>query len=157
VEAPAFTAGVECFLFRFCALALVVAGQDFLYALRMRKGNPPGTATGQRARGYQKYNRDASRNLPHRGCDGSQVWAARLRSAPARAEPRSHTRLCNDEMKMIGHDYELVEFESSFAAIEIERVNQQFGGVCILEKYVPPVRHGCDEKSSYLLRSMGHV
>ena len=40
---------------------------------------------------------------------------------------------CNDEMKVIGHDYELVEFESSFAAIEIERVNQQFGGVCILE------------------------
>jgi hypothetical protein len=22
---------------------------------------------------------------------------------------------------------------------------------------VPSVRHGCDEKSSYLLRSMGHV
>jgi hypothetical protein len=60
-------------------------------------------------------------------------------------------------MKMIGHDYELVEFESSFAAIEIERVDQQFGGVCILEKCVPFVSHGCDEKSSYLLRSMGHV
>ena len=64
---------------------------------------------------------------------------------------------CNDEMKMIGHDYELVEFESSFAAIEIERVNQQFGGVYILEECVPSIRHGCDEKSSYLLRSMGHV
>jgi hypothetical protein len=55
-------------------------------------------------------------------------------------------------MKMIGHDYELVEFESSFAAIEIERVDQQFCGVCILEKCVPSVRHGCDEKSSYLLQ-----
>jgi hypothetical protein len=49
------------------------------------------------------------------------------------------------------------ESEPSFAAIEIERVNEQFGGVCILEKCVPSVRHGCDEKSSYLLRSMGHV
>lgn len=50
-----------------------------------------------------------------------------------------------------------MEFESSFTAIEIERVNEQFGGVCILEKCVPSVRHGCDKKSSYLLRSMGHV
>ncbi|HZU30279.1 MAG TPA: hypothetical protein VFB79_04135 [Candidatus Angelobacter sp.] len=53
---------------------------------------------------------------------------------------------CNDEMEMIGHDYELVELESSFAAIEIERVNQQFGSVCILEKCVPPVRHDVTKK-----------
>jgi hypothetical protein len=45
--------------------------------------------------------------------------------------------------------YELVELESSFAAIEIEHVNQQFGSVGILGKCVPSVRHGCDEKSSY--------
>ena len=64
---------------------------------------------------------------------------------------------CNDEMKMIRHDYELMEFEPSFAAIEIERVNEQFGGVCILKKCVSSVRHGRDEKSSYLLGSMGHV
>jgi hypothetical protein len=63
--------GKQCFLFRFCALALVGAGQDFRGALRMRKGNPPGTASGRRARDYQKCNRDVSRNLPHRGCDGS--------------------------------------------------------------------------------------
>jgi hypothetical protein len=63
--------GKQCFLFRFCALALVGAGQDFRGALRMKKGNPPGTASGRRARDYQKYNRDVSRNLPHRGCDGS--------------------------------------------------------------------------------------
>ena len=49
-------------------------------------------------------------------------------------------------MEMIGHDYELVELESSFAAIEIERVNQQFGSVCILEKCVPPVRHDVTKK-----------
>jgi hypothetical protein len=63
--------GKQCFLFRFCALALVGAGQDFRGALRMKKGNPPGTASGRRARDYQKCNRDVSRNLPHRGCDGS--------------------------------------------------------------------------------------
>src|SRR3954470_3504877 len=63
--------GKQCFLFRFCALALVGAGQDFRGALRTRKGNLPGTASGRRARDYQKCNRDVSRNLPHRGCDGS--------------------------------------------------------------------------------------
>jgi hypothetical protein len=68
---PDYGRGKQRFLFRFCALALVVAGQDFRDGLRMRKGSPPGTATGQRARDYQKCNRDASHNPPHRGCDGS--------------------------------------------------------------------------------------
>jgi hypothetical protein len=63
--------GKERFLFRFCALALVVAGQDIRGALRMKKGNPPGTASGRRARDYQKCNRDVFRNLPHCGYDGS--------------------------------------------------------------------------------------
>jgi hypothetical protein len=63
--------GKQCFLFRFCALALVGAGQDFRGALRMKKGNPPRMASGRSARDYQKCNRDVSRNLPHRGCDGS--------------------------------------------------------------------------------------
>jgi len=67
---PAFMAGGVS-SFRFCALALVVVGQDFRGALRMRKGNPLEMASGRRERDYQKYNRDVSRNLPHRGCGGS--------------------------------------------------------------------------------------
>src|SRR6185437_5972815 len=55
--------GKQCFLFRFCALALVGAGQDIRGDLRMRKGNPPDTASNRRARDYQKCNRDVFRNL----------------------------------------------------------------------------------------------
>jgi len=63
----------------------------------------------------------------------------------------------DDEMEMIGHDHELVQLKSPLAAIRIECVNEQFGCVCIRKKRVPSVRHGCDEKGSYFLGSMGHV
>jgi len=35
---------------------------------------------------------------------------------------------------MIGHDYELVKFESSLSAMKIKRIKQEFGGVCFFEK-----------------------
>jgi hypothetical protein len=49
-------------------------------------------------------------------------------------------------MEMIGHDHELVKFESSFGAIRVKRINQELGGVCTCEKWLPSCGHGCDEE-----------
>ena len=70
---------------------------------------------------------------------------------------RNFLRGRDDQMEMIGHNHELVEFEFPLAAIKVKRVNEEFGGVCIFEKRVARVGHGCDKESPYLLRGMSHV
>jgi hypothetical protein len=171
VEAPAFRAGVSEIRFRFCALALVVADQDSHGAWRMRKGTPPDTAPAPLERGYQKYNRDALHNPLHRGCDGCSAGlpdASQSQFTPPRSRipaldvlhsflQRDLFRRCDDQMKMIGHDNELVKFESPLGAINVKRFNEELGGVSVFEKCVPTVRDGCDEERADFLRSMGHV
>lgn len=63
----------------------------------------------------------------------------------------------NEQMEMVGHDHELVKFEFTLAAIEVKRVDQEFGGGCVAEKCMPSVGDGCDEKRADFLRSMGHI
>src|SRR5689334_13431707 len=84
------------------------------------------------------------------GCDDWKAWAARPRSAQFTSRDGGESALdvlntllqrnpflrSDEEMEVVRHDHELVQFEFSLGAIRVERVNQELGGVCLAKKFV---------------------